>query len=193
MLHLIALGVLVIASEPEPEPYVGPKTVEARVGLAAFGGTMGGVRMSGMGLHVALEKRAAKGDLQLGIEGGYLGIGDSDRMVGWRGRMSRAAVVGRFRIIELEETPVMGAWVDVGVGVERITWARGGVLYRPELMVGMSGTVGGIWGGDDYRGRFGDFFQVHALISRGPGCAGMQCPEEIEMGVQAAVGFYFSE
>jgi hypothetical protein len=193
MLPVVALGVLAVATAPADEPQVGPRGIEGRVGMAAFGGQLGGAGLTGLGLHVALERRIAGGDVQVGVEGGYLGLSDPEDEVDWHGRMSRVAAVGRFRVVEGSETPVMGAWIDAGLGAERIAWERGGVLYRPEVMIGVSGTMGGVWGDRRHQGRFGDFFQVRALVSRGPGCAGRQCPSEIEMGVQVAAGFYFSE
>lgn len=194
MLTLVTLGVLVVATDPDPKADVAPHGIEGRFGMSAFAGGIGGESLTALGLHVGLERRLADG-VQLGIEGGYLGMSDPEQRVDWRGRMSRAAIVARFALIETDEVPVMGAWVDVGLGVERITWERGGVLLRPELMVGLSGTVGGVFGGKgaDRAGRFGDFFQVRMLVSRGPGCAGMMCPTEMELGLQIATGFYFSE
>jgi hypothetical protein len=193
VLPLVILGVLAVATDPEPSARVGPQGVEGRFGMGFFAGSLGGESLSGLGLHVAVEKRLAGGDLQLGVEGTYLGLSDPEQQVDWRGRMSRAALLTRWRFIETEQAPVMGVWVDVGAGVERITWHRGGVLYRPELTVGASGTLGFARDPGRGRGRFGDFFQIRAVISRGPSCAGMRCPTELEMGVQGAVGFYFSE
>ena len=193
MVPLLLLGVLAVATDPEPAGNPGPRGVEARVGLAAFAGAMGGASLTGLGLHVALEKRVARGDVQLALEGAYLGIGDPEEEVSWEGRMTRGAAIARFRFAEGRQDPVFGAWVDVGVGVERVAWARGGVLVRPELMIGMSGTVGGVLDDERGRGRIGDWAQVHVLLSRGPGCAGRRCATELEMGVVFGAGFYFSE
>ena len=192
MLPLVLLGVLAVATDPEPANQVGPRGIEGRFGMSFFGGSMGGESLSALGLHLAFEKRFGP-DLQIGLEGAYLGMNDPDQRVGWRGRMSRAALVSRWKFVETERLPFMGLWVDVGLGYERIAWQRGGILYRPEILIGTSGTIGFARDARRGRGRFGDFFQVRALISRGPGCAGMMCPVETELGVQGAVGFYFSE
>jgi len=201
VLPLVVLQALAVATPPQPQPEIAaeprpdyaPHGVEGRFGMAFFGGEMGGAGLSGLGIHLAFNRRLGD-DVGIAVEGAYLGLHDSDGQVDWRGRMSRAALVTRWELVETNFLPVMGAWLDVGVGVEHVSWHDGGVLVRPELLVGLGGTMGGLWGGPkDRGGRFGDFFDVRALVTRGPGCAGRMCPVELEWGIQGAVGFYFSE
>jgi hypothetical protein len=157
-----------------------------RVGVESGGSEIGERSLSGLGLSVGVERRYRR--TAIAAELSYAGLIDND-VEPWHGRMVRAAGTMRMRLAAAGgDALVMDASLDLGAGAHVIEWSRGGVLYRPELLVGISGTLGPRFGNT----RFGDFVALHLMVTRGPGCVA-GCADELQLGIQVSVGMFVSD
>jgi hypothetical protein len=79
--------------------------------------------------------------------GGLPPYDDTDGVMQRVGLVARYAFAKAASAPELDATRVIGElWLEAGAGEERIAWDRGGVLERPDLVIGI-GTTGAVRSG----------------------------------------------
>lgn len=145
----VALAALLIPTGASATPSIAtsdeaPKKerrTEVNVGLLAGGTDVGENSRYTVGIQAQAGRRF--GDLILLGEFGYLGLGRSDSAN--QGTMTRAGLTVRYSLLRTnnwskrpyKRSPVTGDyWVELGAGMERIAWDRGGVVHRPDLVMG---------------------------------------------------------
>jgi hypothetical protein len=147
-----------------------PHRLEARIGMLIGGGDVGDVTGPSSGLHLSIGGRY--GEVTGMLEYDYLSIGDgADEDGHRRGNLSRGGVVARWSLFHTDEdAPIAGDyWVEAGAGVERVAWDPGGVLDRPDLVLGFGGELDGhaYWDSDHPR-HIGMWLGLRAIIARAP-------------------------
>lgn len=162
-----------IASDgPPPEPK--ERRNEVNLGILAGGTDIGLAKRYTAGLQVQAGRRF--GDLMLLGEYNYLALGraGSDN----RGSMSRVGVVARYSLLRTsslpnrygKRSPVSGDyWVELGAGLERTAWDRGGVLNRPDVIAGFGWQFNGVIGRKSPKPKyFGPYVAFRAHVARAP-------------------------
>jgi hypothetical protein len=147
-----------------------PHRLEARIGMLVGSGDVGDVTGPSHGLHLAIGGRY--GDLTGMLEYDYLAVGDADDEDAHRhGDLSRAGVIARYSLFHTsDDEPIAGDyWVEGGVGVERVAWDPGGVLDRPDLVLGFGAELDGrpYWQSEHPR-HFGMWLGFRAIVARAP-------------------------
>jgi hypothetical protein len=165
-------------SAAEERPAVlGPDFESVLRWQASLGVQVGNMRVDGDPLDyfvgvtgaggVQLDRLVVRGELTLsGVEyhgstglsrGGLPPYGDTD------GFMQRIGIAARYAFAKGATAPELGAtrsigelWIEAGAGEERIAWDRGGVLVRPDLVLGI-GTTGALRGATRRYGLSGSF------------------------------------
>ena len=144
--------------------------IEARIGMLTGGGDVGDVTGPSHGVHVALGARF--GEVTGMAEYDYLTVGDGDGAAMPRhGDLSRAGVVARWSLFHTQpDTPAgVDMWAEAGAGVERVAWDPGGVLDRPDLVLGFGAELDGhpYWTSDHPR-HLGMWIGFRAILARAP-------------------------
>jgi hypothetical protein len=200
-LSLAALSSPALAQEPAIA-YTAPPTphrVEARIGMLIGGGDVGDVTGPSNGVQLAIGARY--GEVTGLAEYDYLTENDADdAMTSRHGDMSRAGLVARMSLFRTgnDDSPVAADYfVEAGAGYERISWAPGGVLDRPDLVLGFGAELDGQVHRDSGATRhIGSWVGLRAIVARAPDpglppvCGGpcsMATPPS-----RTDVGFYFS-
>lgn len=175
-----------------------PHRLEARIGMLVGGGDVGDVTGPSNGLHVAIGARY--GDVTGMAEYDYLSVGDaSDEDANRHGDLSRAGVVARMSLFHTaEDGPIAGDyWAEAGVGYERVAWDPGGVLDRPDLVLGFGAELDGhaYWQSAHPR-HIGMWLGFRAILARAPvSAAPPTCGGPCTMATAPSrndVGLYFS-
>jgi len=146
-----------------------PHRVEARIGMLVGGGDVGDVSGPSNGVQVAVGARY--GDVTGLAEYDYVTENDPDDATTARhGDMSRAGVVARWSLFRSgNDAPVaVDYWVEAGGGYERITWAPGGVLDRPDLVLGFGAELDGQVHRDTGTRHIGSWIGLRAIVARAP-------------------------
>ncbi len=155
-----------VAADTPPTPH----RIEARIGMLVGAGDVGDVSGPSSGLHVALGARY--GEVTGMAEYDYLGVRDSDGvMAGRHGDLSRAGLVARWSLFHTDESaPVVGDyWAEAGVGYEHVAWAPGGVLERPDLVLGFGAELDGhAYFTTPHPRHIGMWIGFRAIVARAP-------------------------
>jgi len=179
------------------------RRLEARIGMLVGGGDVGDVTGPSTGIHTALGARFGDGTVM--VEYDYLGVGDaaSDNVHRY-GHMSRAGLTGRWSLFRTrDDAPVAGEWwAEAGVGAERITWNPGGILTRPDVVVGFGAELDGrpYWKSRHPR-HLGMWVALRAMIARAPAsdlpatcggpCTMATPPSRNDVGIYFSWGMHF--
>jgi hypothetical protein len=146
-----------------------PGRTEIDIGGLLGGGDIGEQRRFERGLQVNLGRRF--GDLVLLGEYDYLTVGDDSQAT-----MSRVGALARYSLLRStavpgHRDPISGDfWLEAGAGMERINWAVGGRLSRPDLALGFGWQLDAVIGRDQVRPRYyGPYIAFRALLARAPG------------------------
>jgi hypothetical protein len=146
------------------------RRVDTRLGLLIGRGDVGDVTGPSTGLHASLGYRV--GDVTVMAEYDYLTVGDSLGEAASRdGRLSRAGGAVRYQLADVAPrgAPLgLEFWVEGGGGVERVSWQRGGLLYRPDAMLGFGFEVDGKGWRTPRPRHFGLFVAMRAHVARSP-------------------------
>lgn len=147
-----------------------PHRIEARIGMLVGAGDVGDVTGPSSGLHVAIGARY--GEVTGMAEYDYLGVRDADDdMAHRRGDLSRAGLVARWSLFHTDESaPVAGDyWAEAGVGYEHVSWDPGGVLERPDLVVGFGAELDGhAYFTTPHPRHIGMWLGFRAIVARAP-------------------------
>ena len=147
-----------------------PHRIEARIGMLVGAGDVGDVSGPSNGLHVAVGARY--GEVTGMAEYDYLGVRDSDGVeAGRHGDLSRAGLVARWSLFHTDESaPVVGDyWAEAGVGYEHVSWAPGGVLERPDLVLGFGAELDGhAYFTTPHPRHIGMWLGFRAIVARAP-------------------------
>jgi hypothetical protein len=146
------------------------RRVEARIGLLAGGGDVGDVTGPSTGLHTSVGARF--GEITAMAEYEYLSVGDGyGERLARHGTLSRVGATARYALFRSrDDSPIAGeTWIEGGIGYERIAWAPGGILRRPDLALGFGAELDGRPG---WRGRhprhLGMWLGLRAIVARAP-------------------------
>ncbi len=150
------------------------RRTEVDVGFIVGGEDVGPSRRYTRGLQVDIGRRF--GDLVLLAEYNYLGVGDDSS--GSTGTMSRGGLVARYSLLRTSgdpdhrgrRGPLSGDfWLEGGAGVQRIAWDAGGVLTRPDAVLGVGWQLNGVIGRDDPHPRYyGPYVALRVHLTRAP-------------------------
>lgn len=150
------------------------RRTEVNVGLLAGGTDIGQHKRYTVGVQVEAGRRF--GDLVLLGEFDYLGLGRSTSDN--RGTMSRLGVTARYSLLRTKNwnarphkrSPVAGDyWMEVGAGMERIAWDRGGVVHRPDLVMGFGWQMNVVIDRKSAKPKYyGPFVAFRASVARAP-------------------------
>ncbi len=150
------------------------RRTEVDVGFIVGGEDVGPSRRFTRGLQLDVGRRF--GDLVLLAEYNYLGVGEDSSSS--TGTMSRVGLVARYSLLRTSggadhrgrRGPLSGDfWLEAGGGVQRVAWDAGGVLTRPDAVLGVGWQLDGVIGGDDPRPRYyGPYVAVRAHLARAP-------------------------
>jgi hypothetical protein len=153
-----------LASPPTPHYW------DARVGMLAGAATVGdsdGTSLGvtgGFGYH--LGAFALRGELD------YYRIGDDpDVAMSRRGRATRAAALLRYAFASTapDDSFIGTLWGEAGAGYERVAWATGGVLDRPDAELALGTDLGGRYGDSKrHPKRLGAFLDVRSYLAASP-------------------------
>jgi hypothetical protein len=146
-----------------------PHRVEARIGMLVGGGDVGDVTGPSSGLQLAIGARY--GDVTALAEYDYLTENDADdAMTSRHGDMSRAGLVARWSLLRNGGDGPVAAdyWVEAGAGYERIAWAPGGVLDRPDLVLGFGAELDGQIHRETGTRHIGSWVGLRAIVARAP-------------------------
>jgi hypothetical protein len=143
---------------------------DARFGMLAGAATVGdsdgtsiGVT-GGFGYHFGAF--ALRGELD------YYRVGDDpDVTMSRRGRATRGAALLRysFAATDSDDSVIGDLWGEAGAGYERVAWATGGVLTRPDGELALGADLGGRRDGHGpHRKRLGGFIDVRSFIAEAP-------------------------
>ena len=146
-----------------------PHRVEARIGMLVGGGDVGDVTGPSNGVQVAIGARY--GDVTGLAEYDYLTENDpDDAMTSRHGDLSRAGLVARMSLFRTGNDGPVAAdyWVEAGAGYERISWAPGGVLDRPDLVLGFGAELDGQVHHDTGTRHIGSWVGLRAIVARAP-------------------------
>ncbi len=175
---LLALTVLALATPARADDQLAVATeaapsarrLEARLGMLAGGGDVADVTGPSAGLHASVGARL--GEMTAMAEYDYLSIGDAaGERPNRHGTMSRVGAAARYSLFRTrDDSPIAGeTWVEAGVGYERIAWAPGGVLRRPDLALGFGAELDGRPGWNGKRPRhLGMWLGLRAIVARAP-------------------------
>ncbi|HTJ42102.1 MAG TPA: hypothetical protein VL463_08390 [Kofleriaceae bacterium] len=145
-----------------------PHRIEARIGMLIGGGDVGDVTGASSGLHVAIGGRY--GEVTGMAEYDYLSVGDGDSG-DRRGDLSRGGLTARMSLFHTDDDgPIAGDyWAEAGVGYEHVSWAPGGVLDRPDLVLGFGAELDGhaYWQSAHPR-HIGMWLGFRAILARAP-------------------------
>jgi hypothetical protein len=146
------------------------RRIDTRLGLLLGGGDIGDVTGPSTGVHASLGYRI--GGVTVFGEYDYLGVGDSMQDSTSRdGRMTRGGGSVRWQIADVapKDAPLgLEFWVEGGAGVERVSWSRGGLLYRPDATLGFGFEVDGRGWRTPKPRHFGLYLAFRAMIARAP-------------------------
>jgi hypothetical protein len=176
-----------------------PHRVEARIGMLVGTGDVGDVSGPSNGVQLAIGARW--GDVTGLAEYDYVTENDpDDAMTPRHGDLSRAGLVARWSLFHSgsADSPVaVDYWVEGGGGYERVTWAPGGVLDRPDLVLGFGAELDGQVNHDSGHPRhIGSWVGLRAIVARAPE-SGLPsvCGGPCSMATPPSrndVGFYFT-
>lgn len=162
-----------IASNGEP-PKPKERRNEVNIGLLAGGTDIGQDKRYTLGVQVEAGRRF--GDLVLLGEYNYLSLGRASNDN--RGSMSRLGVIARYSLLRTsslpnkygKRSPVSGDyWLELGAGMERVAWDRGGVLHRPDVIAGFGLQFNSVIGRKSPKPKyFGPYVALRAHVARAP-------------------------
>ncbi len=146
------------------------RRIDTRVGLLLGGGDIGDVTGPSTGVHASVGYRV--GGVTAMAEYDYLGVGDSSSDAASRaGRMTRGGGTVRWSLADVApaDAPLgLEFWVEGGAGVERVSWSRGGVLYRPDATLGFGFEIDGRGWRTPKPRHFGLYLALRAVLARAP-------------------------
>ena len=172
-LSLVALTLTVLAplasantiaiSAPPEEPI--EKRLEFNVGTLLGGMDIGKVRASTAGLAVNLGMRL--GDLSVLGEVDHLAMRATER-----GTMTRVGLTTRYSLVPLGDDKGFATsdiWLEGGVGWQHVAWRSGGVLDRPDALVGIGWQADIIMDRKSANPRYlGPYIALRTFIAQGP-------------------------
>jgi hypothetical protein len=159
---------------PAPAPSMRPahnRHFDGRAGFMIGGADTGDATGLSMGFHGQLGYRFDA--VSLFSEFDYYTVGDSPGEDNRRiGRSARVGATVRYSL--LDAGPNAGAvggdwWVEAGAGYEHVNWNAGGVLDRPDLVLGMGLEVDGRPGyGTSHMQHAGWYFGFRTVVGQAP-------------------------
>lgn len=170
---LASANIVVATDGPEEPP--GPRRFEGRIGMLIGGSDVGDADGFSLGVSAGLGYRL--GDVTLRGLFDHYRVGDgSSEAADRRGRATRIGGAVRYSFANSEDPtrrrgrPVVDFWGEIGMGLEHVTWRRGGVLDRPsgELAVGFELDAQGERGDNNRRRHVGYFLAFRTLVGQGP-------------------------
>lgn len=146
------------------------RRVDLRLGLLTGRADVGDVTGPSGGVHASLGYRL--GVITVMGEYDYLHVGDAstDRL-SRDGNTSRGGATVRYELADVAkaDSPLgLQFWVEGGVGIEHLSWQRGGVLDRPDLALGVGFELDGRGWKQPRPRHFGAYFAFRALLARAP-------------------------
>lgn len=163
----------IATSGPPKEP--GERRNELNLGLLAGATDVGQDKRQTIGLQVSAGRRF--GDLVLLAEYDYLSLGKPTSDT--RGSLSRMGVTARYSLLRTSAKPQNGSsrrgpvtgdyWLEMGAGVQRIAWDKGGVVHRPDLALGFGWQLDAVIGRRSPKPRYyGPYVGFRANVTRAP-------------------------
>jgi hypothetical protein len=162
----------IATSQEPPEPM--DRRTEINLGMLLGGSDVGQSSRGTFGIQVDIGRRF--GDLVLLGEYGYLSVGEGGGSS--PGSLSRLGVTARYSLLRTSgapnrygrRKPVSGDyWMEAGAGMQRITWDTGGVLTRPDLVLGFGWQLDVVLGRRSAHPRYyGPYVAFRANLSRAP-------------------------
>jgi len=147
-----------------------PHRYEARIGMLLGGGDVGDVNGPSRGVHASLGARY--GEVTGMVEYDYLSINDEDDQPMHRhGTLSRGGLVARWSLFHTDDDAAMAVdyWIEGGAGLERVAWGPGGVLDRPDLVLGFGAELDGHpYYASEHPRHLGMWLGLRAVIARAP-------------------------
>lgn len=155
-----------------------PRRLEARAGVLLGGSDVGDADGFSVGVTTGLGYRI--GDVTLRARFDHYRVGDGgDEEMARRGRGTRVGGAVRYSFVnsgsERERGGSRGGvgadlWGELGVGLEHVTWRRGGVLDRPsgELALGIELDGYGRRNAQGRRRHVGYFMAFRSFFGQGP-------------------------
>jgi len=164
-----ALAEVEIATSAPPAE----RRFDLRIGLLTGGADVGDVTGPSSGVHASAGYRI--GTVTVMGEYAYLHVGDAstDRL-SRDGNLTRGGATVRFQVADVAKAdgPLgLEFWAEAGVGVEHLSWQKGGVLDRPDLALGFGFELDGRGWSKSASGRqrhFGAYLALRALVARAP-------------------------
>ena len=150
------------------------RRTEVNVGMLAGGTDIGENKRYTVGVQAQVGRRF--GDLVMLGEFDYLGLGRSDSQN--QGTMSRLGLTARYSLLRTgasltqprRRSPVSGDyWLELGAGMERVAWDRGGVVHRPDVVMGFGWQMNVVINHKSTNPKYyGPYVAFRASLARAP-------------------------